>query len=164
MSNSQPNATNDEIRAAYAAIVDYHNNLFPMRFTVAGLVLAANGFLVSVFSQSNLSLSLRVAIPILGILVSFICWMLEVRTYQLLENLSARGERLEKSLGLKDDQGFFSLMSHQPIGPRILPLYRRWPSNRIVQFLVSHSFGINILYIIIGLFWLIAFILFLVVV
>ena len=159
MSNIQLNATNtDEIRAAYAAIVDYHNNLVPMRFTVAGLVLAANGFLASAFSQSDLSVSLKIALPILGILVSGICWLLEVRNNQLLENLSDRGERLEKTLGLQDDQGFFSLMLHQPIGARILPFHRSWPSNKVMQFLVSHSFGISILYIIIGLSWLIAFI------
>jgi len=68
--------------------------------------------------------------------------------------LGARGHDLEASLGLQQSQGFFSLMERQPIGPR-LPLTRlRLPANRVVRYLVSHSFGIGLLYTLIGLFWL----------
>jgi hypothetical protein len=155
MSNSKPSATSDDVRAAYAAVVDYHNNLVQMRFTVAGLFLAANGFLASGFFQSSLSALPRSALPILGLILTAICWLLEVRTYQLLENLGVRGNDLEKSLGLNEDQGFFSIMAHQPIGPRLLPTRLRLPQNRGVRSIFSHSVGIGLLYIIIGLFWLI---------
>ena len=153
--STQPSATDDDLRAAYAAIVDYHNNLVHMRFTVAGLFLAANGFLASGFFQSTVSAVPRVALPVLGMVLAVICWLLEMRTYQLLENLGARGLDLEASLRLHQGQGFFFLMEHQPIAPRLMPTSLRLPANRVVRYLVSHSFGIGLLYTCVGLFWLI---------
>jgi hypothetical protein len=155
MVSTKPSATKDDVRAAYAAVVDYHNNLVHMRFTVAGLFLAANGFLATGFFQSSVSALPQAALPVLGMVLAAICWLLEVRTYQLLENLVARGHDLEASLGLQQSQGFFFLMECQPIRPR-LPLTRlRLPANRVVRYLVSHSFGIGLLYTLIGLFWLV---------
>jgi hypothetical protein len=155
MVSTQQGATKDDVRAAYTAVVDYHNNLVHMRFTVAGLFLAANGFLASGFFQSSVCALARAALPVLGMVVAAICWLLEVRTYQLLENLGKRGHDLEESLGLQHSQGFFSLMEHQSIAPRLLLTRLRLPANRVVRYLVSHSFGLGLLYTLIGLFWLV---------
>ena len=144
MPSKQPKATSDDIRAAYAAVVDYHNNLVQMRFTVAGLFLAANGLLASGFFQSNLSPLFLDALSVLGMGIAVSCGLLEVRTNRLLKNLGVRGLALERQLGLHEENGFFSLMEHQPSSPR----------NRVVRYLISHSFGIGLLYTLVILFWL----------
>jgi len=154
MADKQASATGEDLRATYAAVVDYHNNLVQVRFTVAGLFLAANGFLAAGFFQSCVSSPTRAALPILGIVLAAICWLLEVRTYQLLDNLGAQGLELEGSLGLDKSLGFFSLLAHQPIGPRLLLTRLRLPTNRGVRYFVSHSFGLGLLYTLIALFWL----------
>lgn len=88
-------------------------------------------------------------------MLTVICWLLELRTYQLLDNLGDRGLELEAALHIAGRHGFFSLMQSQPEGPRLLILRRRLPVNRLVRYIVSHSFGIGALYAAVGLFWLI---------
>jgi hypothetical protein len=154
MAKRKPKLANDGAKEAYAAIVDYHNNLVHMRFTVAGLFLAANGFLVGGFLQSYPTPSPWAALPFLGLMLAGICWLLEVRTYQLLENLGARGLVLEEQLGIDPELGFFSLMADQPLRPRLLITRLRLPPARFLSYLFSHSFGIGALYALIALFWI----------
>lgn len=160
MTISQSTPTNDDIRAVYSAIVDYHNNLVQTRFTVAGLVLAANGFLAGAFFQPGIHDFPRITILVLGMILAIICWLLELRTYQLLDNLGMRGLALEKRIGISNELGFFSLMEHQPIRPRLMLTHVRLPSNKVTRYFVSHSFGIGLLYPIIGLFWLLMLVLY----
>ncbi|HSN24191.1 MAG TPA: hypothetical protein VLS45_08510 [Methylomicrobium sp.] len=139
----------DAIKAAYAAIVAYHNNLVQARFTITGLFLTANGLLAGGFFQAGMSQLPKFALPALGLALAAICWMLEIRTYQLLENLGKRGLDLEDRLGMQKDHGFFSLMDSQPIGPRLLPTRLRLRTSK----LFSHSRGFVLLYTVIALFW-----------
>jgi len=152
MLNQKPGAVHDDLRAAYAAIADYHTSLVQTRFTIVGLFLAANGFLAIGFFQSGASALARIALPVIAIVLTVICWVLEVRTYHLLENLAGRGLELEKLLGYREDQGFFSLIAYQPIGPRLIPMRFRLPVIKGDPIL-SHTIGISLIYIIIGLFW-----------
>jgi hypothetical protein len=147
------NKDNDgNIRAAYAALVSYHNVLVQARFTVAGLFLAANGFLINAYFQANTPSNIKPAIPILSLLVTWICGILEARTTQLLKNIGNRGKKLEKDIGLninpdefsKENQGFFSLMEHQD--PKIPPINKPF---------VNHKFGLSFLYVVIALFWVV---------
>jgi len=165
MSNSESTEKGNNLRAAYAAVLNYHNSLVQARFTVAGLVLAANGFLVNAFFQKNVHASFQFLVPFLGILIGLICWLIEVRTTQLLENLGEQGKRIEESLGLYKDQGFFYLMKNQykKFRPRLLPLREeRLPEKCAVKSLVSHSVVLGLLYIILSLFWLTILLMFLV--
>ena len=148
MPDRKQSPSSDAIKATYAAIVAYHNSLVQTRFTIAGLFLAANALLAGSFSQTSLSVLPKPALPALGITLAIICWALEVRTYQLLENLGKRGLDLENRLGLEKVEGFFSLMAHQPIGPRLLPTRIRLPASG----LFSHRLGIALLYTLVGLF------------
>lgn len=43
----------ENLSAGYSSIVGYHNNLMQIRFTVAGLSVAADGFLASAFFQTG---------------------------------------------------------------------------------------------------------------
>ena len=155
MSDIKPSVTSDDVRVVYGAIVDYHNNLVQMRFTVVGLFLAANGFLASGYFQPNISALHRFFLALLCLGLTIICWGLEVRTYQLMENLAARGTELEKSFDLNKDKGFFALMANQPIGPRLMPTHFRLPAYNVKKNPFSHSNMIGLLYVVIGLFWLI---------
>lgn len=156
MVDSQDNQATDNLGSIYSAIVDYHNNLVHMRFTVAGLFLAANGFLVGGLYSSSTSPMPWYALPVLGIALAAICWLLEIRTYHLLANLGARGKLLEKKLGIARDYGFFSLMESQTIPPRLLVTRIKLPINGFVRYTVSHSFGVGILYGVVWLFWVFA--------
>ena len=62
MTNIKPSNTSEDERVVYSAIVDYHNNLVQMRFTVVGLFLAANGFLASGYFQPKISILHRFSI------------------------------------------------------------------------------------------------------
>lgn len=154
MLNQKPGAANEDLRAAYAALADYHTSLVQTRFTIVGLFLAANGFLAIGFFQSGAPALARIALPVIAIVLAVICWVLEVRTYHLLENLAVRGLDLEKQLGYREYQGFFSLIAYQPIGLRLIPTRFRLPAIKGDPIL-SHTLGISLIYIIIGLFWLI---------
>lgn len=136
--------SNKNVGMAYQAIVDYHNNLVQIRFTVAGLFLVANGVLATGIFQPSPSRLTWYALPILGMFLAIICLILEVRTYQLLKNLGDRGIKLEEYLGLNEDQGFFYLMRDQPIDPRLFKG-------------ASHTIGFILLYTTICLVWLVIF-------
>jgi len=164
MSNIQSTEIGNNLRAAYGAVLNYHNSLVQSRFTVAGLVLAANGFLVGAFFQMDVHVSFRFLVPFLGMLIALICWLLELRTTQLLENLGEQGKKIEENLGLYKDQGFFYLMEHQyeKFTPRLIPLRKRLSEKSDIKYLVSHSVGIGLLYIVISMFWLTMLLMFLV--
>jgi hypothetical protein len=149
----------ENVRAAYEAIVDYHNGLVQTRFTVAGLYLAATGFLVSAWFNGVGPLSGRAVaayyvIPILGATLTAACWILEIRTYQLLENLAERGRTIEQRLGILPELTLFELMRRQPKQARLPFLKLEAPRFLWVQYFLSHSFGLNALYATILLFWL----------
>lgn len=150
----------ENLRATYNAIVDYHNNLVQTRFTVAGLVLTANGFLAVGFFQPPCSNLPQILIPFLGVILIKIFWIMEIRTYCLLENLGKRGKKLEKILKIKKRFRFFSLMKKQPLGPKFL-IFRfvQFHPNKFFRYIFSHSLGIGLLYFFLCLFWLIIIVL-----
>ena len=162
---SKANEYRENLRAAYSAIADYHNNIVQARFTVTGLVIAANGFLVSAFFQSNVSVWLRIYIPILGIIIAFICWLLEIRNSHLLTNLTVRGLTIEDEFeinnnDIRKDRGFFSLMKNQYewYPKKFIPLESEIGEKNILSELASHHAAIGLLYIIFSIFWLVMFI------
>lgn len=144
----------DDLLAVYSAVVDYHNNLVHMRFTVAGLYLAASGFLVGALFVGRDWCGTKLSVTLLGLTLTAIAWLLEIRTYCLLENLGSKGIEIETKLRLGGIQGFFALMSKQPLSPR-LPFIRvrltRCP--KFVRYIVSHSLGLDLLYLCLAGFW-----------
>jgi hypothetical protein len=144
----------NDLLAVYSAVVNYHNNLVHMRFTVAGLYLAASGFLVGALFNGRDWCGTKLSVTLLGLVLTAIAWLLEIRTYQLLENLGNKGNEIETKLQLGGVQGFFSLMSKQPIFPR-LPFIKihltRCP--KFIRYVVSHSLGLDLLYLCVAVFW-----------
>ncbi len=153
MDERQATPSEDNQRWAYRALVDYHINMVQLRFTIAGLGFAANGFLISAFFQQyQASLLIRLGIIIPGIALTLVCWLLEIRTVQLLLSLQGKGKNLEALLRLNQDQGFFQIMDVDAKIPQLKPV------KAAVSSLFSHRSGISVLYGIFILFWLITFV------
>ncbi len=153
MKKSNPNIKPEDLSAGYSGIVDYHNNLVQIRFTVAGLSIAADGFLASAFFQTDSVFLSRIIISILGVVLTFICGMLEIRTFQLLNKLLQGGYEIEKNLRLKEDQGLFSILMQNQIVPRFVSKSpkRTAKGGRLI---FSHSVMFGLLYACIFIFWL----------
>lgn len=159
MNKSNSNTSLENLSTGYNGIVDYHNNLVQIRFTIAGLSIAADGFLVSAIFQAGSPQFSRILISILGIMLTFICGMLEIRNYQLLNKLLKAGYALEKNLGLNEEQGFFSVLMHAQIVPGFISKSSKVSAQKKNKFIFSHSVMFGLLYICIFFFWLIMFIL-----
>ncbi|HCC78019.1 MAG: hypothetical protein A2X25_00350 [Chloroflexi bacterium GWB2_49_20] len=155
MENSNPTIKCENLSTGYNGIVDYHNNLVQIRFTVAGLSIAADGFLASALFQTGSLMFSKILISILGVVLTFICGMLEIRTYQLLNELLKGGYALEKILGLNEEQGLFSILMHAQIVPRFLSKPLKGSAKREKKFIFSHSVMFVLLYVCVFIFWLI---------
>ena len=145
----------EDIRKTYEATVNYHNTLVQMRFAVASFFAAAAAFLVgAAFAESTL-LPSRKVILLLGLFVTLIVWLLEIRTYCLLRNLGKIGLEFESKFKLGGATGFFSLMSNdQPIGIRLPFLHKDLPNGIFVRRVFSHSFGLDCFYLCFVVFWI----------
>lgn len=154
MKKSDPNIKPEDLSAGYSGIVDYHNNLVQIRFTVAGLSIAADGFLASAFFQTDSVVLSRIIISILGIVLTFICGMLEIRTFQLLNKLLKGGYEIEKILGLNEEQGMFSILMQTQVLPRFLSKPLKRPAKWGGKFIFSHSVMFGMLYVCVFIFWL----------
>lgn len=159
MKKNNPEIKRQDLSAGYNGIVDYHNVLVQIRFTVAGLSIAADGFLASAIFQTGSPTISKVLISILGIVLTFICGMLEIRTYQLLDKLLKEGYALEKIFGLNEEQGLFSILTHNQIVPRFISKSSKATIKRGQKFLFSHSVMFGLLYVCIFIFWWIIFVL-----
>ena len=154
MKKDNPNTTFEDLSTGYSGIVDYHNNLVQIRFTVAGLSIAADGFLAGAFFQTDAVVLSRIIISILGLVLTLICGMLEIRTFQLLKKLLKGGYEIEKKLGLNEEQGVFSILMQTQILPRFLNKTLKRPAKREGKFVFSHSVMFGLLYVCIFIFWL----------
>ncbi len=153
MNSIFPNSDDKNLPTIYNAIVDYHNNLVQMRFTIAGLCLAATGFLMnSWFSPKEP----YVGIPILGIFLTVICILLECRTRFLLNGLGARGIKIETKMNVDEDIAFFKYMDKQDIPEDLPKIKEKVFSSTVYKKIVSHTFAIRLLYAGIIIAWIIA--------
>lgn len=137
-------------KEVYRSVVDYHNSLVLMRFTVAGLHLTGSAFLINVlFSNPQQWRGTKIIVCLLGLILTFIVFIIEVRTRNLLKNLGEFGIKIEEkfkheslNVNCVEIKGFFGLMNSQPIQP-------------LFPKIVTHSIGLYSLYIVFFLFWLI---------
>lgn len=133
---------------AYEATVNYHNTLVQMRFSVAALFAAAAAFLVGALFADTSWLGSKRLIAVLGLAVTLVVWLLELRTFSLLLNLVTRGLEYESVLQFGPGGGFFRLLSEpQPIGIK-LPFSKVFlPSTgKLARRVFSHTFGLDLLY------------------
>ena len=157
---AKPAQSDETLRTVLSAITHDYAALARMRFTIAGLYLAATGFLASSW-YAGLRDGVSPAyylIPALGIVVTLICWLLEIRTFQLIMNLEHKGAQIEKRLNVEGKLTLFMMSGGYPLPPK-LPFSTRTPVPGFLRRLVSHSFGLNALYASIATFWILTLIL-----
>jgi hypothetical protein len=155
MRKSNQTSKDENLTAGYSSIVDYHNTLVQVRFTVAGLSVAADGFLASALFQADSPVVSKILISTLGVILTFICGMLEIRTLQLLMKLLKGGYEIERIFGLTEEQGVFSILMQAQIVPRFLSKRSKASAKRETRFVFSHSVMFGLLYLCIFIFWLI---------
>ena len=154
---SETAGSHETLRTVLSAIAHDYAALARMRFTIAGLYLAATGFLASTWFaglRDGIS-SAYYLIPALGFIVTLICWLMEIRTVQIIQNLEYKGAEIEKRLRVDDKLTLFMMSKGYPLQPR-LPFSRGVPMPRALRRFVSHSFGLNSLYAAIASFWVLA--------
>ena len=153
MKATNPKVKFENLSAGYNGIIDYHNTLVQIRFTVAGLSIAADGFLASALFNTSAPLFSKIIISILGIILTFICGMLEIRTFQLLNKLLKGEFELENIFGLEEDHGLFSILMQNQIVPRFTGKPPTGSAKK-EKFIFSHSIMLGLLYVNIFIFWL----------
>ncbi|MBM3212678.1 hypothetical protein FJZ33_10685 [Candidatus Poribacteria bacterium] len=166
----------EDIRSEYASIVNYHTSLVGSRFTIAGLFVAASGFLISAIFNKDASWLMRLGISTLALWLTICLWILELRSRCLYNNVAHRGIEIEhRYWGLTGKEwysGFFSRQYKEPptlddkaeeIPPRPEPDRPRlgWAKKPLPLFIskrISHSMGLYLLYAGSGVFWIIVLI------
>jgi len=157
---AKPAQSDDTLRTILTAITHDYAALARMRFTIAGLYLAATGFLASSWFAGlrGGSAPSYYLIPALGFVVTLVCWLMEIRTHQLILNLEYKGAEIEKRLTVDGRLTLFMMSSGYPLPPR-LPFSTKTPLPGFLRRFVSHSFGLNTLYASIAGFWVLALVL-----
>lgn len=102
----------EDIRTEYAAVVEYHGSTVSGRFTIAGLYIAAIGFIASTVLDKDAFWLARSGGSALAWWLTVCLWILELRSRALYTNLAHRGIDIEhRHWGLVGQQwyeGFFS--------------------------------------------------------
>lgn len=162
---SRPSYSPEDVRAEYQAVVDYHASIVSSRFTIAGLYVAAVGFMAAAVFAGDTTWSARLAGSALALWLTVCLWVLELRSRALFTNLAHRGIDIEhRYWGLVNEEwfnGFFSRQYKEPPGAdanRPGELDRRrepdrpriaWTSKpmsiRLSRF-ISYSMGLDLLY------------------
>jgi hypothetical protein len=156
----------DEARAEHRACVDYHTALVNSRFTIAGLYVAAMGFIAAAVFKPDITWDFRAAISLLACWLSVCLWILELRSRALFTNVAHRGVEIERThWGLTGENlmvGFFSRQHKLPACESLsTPPDQHWrkdpdlvtiafrprkPLSKRLSSLVSHSMGLDLLY------------------
>lgn len=161
----------DDIRSEYAAVVEYHGSTVSSRFTIAGLYVAAIGFIASAVLDKDAVWLARAGGSALAWWLTFCLWILELRSRALYTNLAHRGIDIEHRLwGLVAQQwyeGFFSRQykeaptAHldkpgvppQPGWDRPKIAWMKKPLSEKVSRFISHTWGFDLLYAGSWIFW-----------
>ncbi len=135
------------IRLTYEALFTYHHALVQSRFATVGLYLAMNGFLAGAFFSEKATNAPPALLPALAMLLTALSWIMDKRTYHLLENVGNRGRRCEAILKLVPPIGFFELMAGPQDDPEV---EEPWKKK-----IISHSFVIKWVHLAIFAFWIV---------
>jgi hypothetical protein len=168
----------DNLRIEYSAVVNYHNDLVKSRFTIAGLYIAAIGFVVGAVFKESSTITCQLICSMFACWIAFCLWIIELRSRGLYTSLAMRGKDIEHRhwnlTGPDWYEGFFSRQHKEKPAQNEIeyagnvsekPEYDRmkiaWMQNKLPESIckyISHSWGFDLLYAGTGLFWFIMFI------
>lgn len=164
----------DDIRAEYAAVVEYHGSTVSSRFTIAGLYVAGIGFIASAVLDKDAVWLARAGGSALAWWLTVCLWILELRSRALYTNLGHRGIDIEHRrwglVGREWYEGFFSRQYKEPptadSEKSDVPAQPGWDRPKIAWMkkplsekasrLISHSWGFDLLYGGSWIFWTVA--------
>ncbi len=139
--------------AMYTGRLDYHHTLVTVRFTVLGLHLTATAFLATIALTPGTSVAVVAVTAAFGFLFAGFGLLMDLRTTQLLSNVTTRGRRLEGSAARS---GFFYLMEKQDEENGGKP---KWPfTKQDLSFNISHDMVLALTYLFSMVFWIVAFV------
>jgi hypothetical protein len=143
------NKINEEnIRAEYAALNSYGNQVVSFRFTLVGFYLAFIGLIMTG--------SPSVGKAFLILWLSIVLWILELRNRALLSNLSERGMQIERDYwGYSGSKAYDAFISHQnKVEPLNDPEAGEPPGLDYTKILfwrlrlpVSHTLALDLMYL-----------------
>jgi hypothetical protein len=142
-----PGPTEETLLASFGGIVGYHNDMTQARFTIAGLYLAATGFLAGSWLSDPSHQGSSILIPVVGLFFALVCLLLDFRTRHLLNNVSQKGRAIERLLRVQ--RGFFARMEMQP-WPAQLPFM-----GPQLRHSLSYTLILNLLYALTALSWIV---------
>ena len=169
----------ENLRMEYSAVFNYHNDLVKSRFTIAGLYMAAMGFVAGAVFKSDSTLIGQLVGSMFGWWMALCLWIIELRSRCLYTNLAHRGIDIEhrywRITGPDWYKGFFSRQYKEEPNkdeeeyagdvPKEKPKRDcpklAWSEKELPQSIsryISHSWGFDLLYSGTGLAWFIMFI------
>ncbi len=89
------------LQETYRSVVDYHNSLVNVRFTIAGLYLTISAFLVVGVLSDSSGLGTKITVCFLGFVLTLVVLILDKRTQYLIRNLVILGSTIEKKFALE---------------------------------------------------------------
>ena len=172
--------TPENLRTEYSAIVNYHGDLVKSRFTMAGLYIAAMGFVAGAVFKEGSTLVGQLVGSMFAWWVTLCVWILELRSRSLYTSLAIRGKDIEhRHWGLRDSdwyKGFFSRQHKKKPDEDekeyagVVPKKPKFDSTKFAWMgegkefsestckYISHGWGLDLLYAGTGLAWFILFI------
>lgn len=168
----------ENLRMEYSAVVNYHNDLVKSRFTIAGLYIAAIGFVAGAVFKENSTLIGQLVGSMFACWIALCLWIIELRSRMLYTTCAHRGKDIEhrywKITGPDWYKGFFSRQyknepekdeeqyaGNVPKNPGYDRVRIAWMRNKLPESIckyISHSWGFDLLYPGTGLGWFIMFI------
>ena len=167
----------ENARCEYTALQSYHDTIVNSRFTIAGLYVAAIGFMANAVFSKDATLGGRAAGSLLAGWLTVCLWVLEARSRAILVSLANRAIEIEHRVwGLVGESWYSGLYSRGykvppteaeaeaqeapqhpgPDQPRVA--WAKAPVPKPLAWYVSHSWGFDLLYPGTGLFWLVTFV------
>ena len=168
----------ENLRMEYSAIVNYHNDLVKSRFTIAGLYIAAIGFVAGAVFKNDSTLIGQLVGSMAACWIAFCLWIIELRSRMLYATCAHRGKDIEhrywKLTGPDWYKGFFSRQyknepekdeeqyaGNIPKNPGYDRVRIAWMRNKLPESIckyISHSWGFDLLYPSTCLGWFVIFI------
>jgi len=177
--SNQEKETAENLRMEYSAVVNYHNDLVKSRFTIAGLYIAAIGFVAGAVFKENSTLIGQLVGSMFAWWIALCLWIVELRSRSLYTTLAHRGKDIEhrhwkltdadwykgffsrqhKEEPTEDEKAYAGTVPEKPGFDRVgiaWMMGKKLPES-ICKY-ISHSWGFDLLYAGTGLAWFIVFI------
>ncbi len=176
--SNQDSELAENLRMEYSAIVDYHNDLVKSRFTIAGLYIAAIGFVAGAIFKSDSTLIGQLIGSMFAWWMALCLWIIELRSRSLYTSMAMRGKDIEhrhwnltgpdwykgffsrqhKAEPTEDEEPYTGTVPTKPERDTTKFAWMKKNFRKSTCECISHGWGLDLLYAGTGLVWLTIFI------